>query len=71
MKTTSKFPNVTKAMSEKGYTIEKLAGEIGIGRCALSEKLAGKYKFTFEEVLLIRDIIAPGANIEYLFRKIV
>ncbi len=71
MKTTSIFPNVTKAMAENGYTIEQLAREIGIGRCALSEKLSGKYKFTFDEVLKIRDVLAPGADVEELFEKIV
>ncbi len=69
MKTTSKFPNITKAMREKGYKIEELAGEIGIGRCALSEKLSGKYKFSIDEALLIRDILAPGTNVEVLFQK--
>ena len=71
MKTTSIFPNITNAMRNTGYTIAQLSEEIGIGRPALSEKLSGKYKFTFDEALKIRDVLTPGANVEELFKKTV
>lgn len=71
MKTTSQFPNVTRRLKEKKLTIEKLASELGIGRCALSYKLSGKYSFTLDEALKIRDALDKEATVEELFAKIV
>lgn len=71
MKTTSIFPNITRKMKARQYTIEKLASELGIGRSSLSYKLSGKYSFTLDEAFKIRDALDREANVEELFQKIV
>jgi len=42
---------------EMGYTMEKLAAELGINKSTLSNKLMGKYAFRKEEIEKILSVL--------------
>lgn len=46
-----------KYMRENGYTIKKLASEIGVNTSTLSLKINGHREFTIKEVARICDIL--------------
>lgn len=55
-------------MVKAGLTIYQLADMIGISEKSLRNKLNGITEFTWKEVILIRNIVAPTMSLEDLFK---
>lgn len=54
---------------KSGYTMKRLANELGMSEKTLRNKVNGVTDFTWPEALAIRKLINPEANIEELFLK--
>lgn len=54
---------------KSGYSIKKLADELGMSEKTLRNKINGITDFTWPEALAIRKLIKPEAEIEVLFEK--
>ena len=48
---------LNRAIAEKGYRKDYIAGLLGISRQSLSNKFAGKTAFKAEEVCILRDTL--------------
>lgn len=59
--------NLLKEMIEFNVSEEELATTTGLTRKTIKNKISGKYDFSLNEVLIIRDTHFPGKEIEYLF----
>lgn len=59
--------NVRKA---KKVTLSQIANLLGYTRYqSISDKINGKTNFTFDEALLIHEVLFPEYKIEFLFLK--
>ena len=63
------YPKVISAMKATGIRQEKLAENLGITPRSMRNKLTGKTPLTLDEAIAIRDSVAPGRDLEALFRK--
>lgn len=58
-------------MARKNVTQVQLADFLGIRTATLSEKMSGKYPFTFDECLKIKEFLNVDMPVEELFKKAV
>lgn len=63
--------NIDEVRREKGITIVDMADFLGVRAQTISDKIKGKYPFTFEESLLIQEKFFPEYDLKYLFGKAV
>lgn len=63
------YSEVTEAMKAAGIRQEKLAAILGITPRSLRNKLTDRTPLTLDEAIAIRDSVAPGRDLEALFRK--
>ncbi|MBM7580063.1 helix-turn-helix transcriptional regulator [Jeotgalibacillus terrae] len=61
--------NLKAEMARKGIPPKKIAKFLGVKTQTVNDKLSGKYKFSFEHALAIRDEFFPDKKLEYLFKK--
>jgi DNA-binding XRE family transcriptional regulator len=65
------YPNLRAGMARKNVTQVQLADFLGIRTATLSEKMSGKYPFTFDECLKIKEFLNVDMPVEELFKKAV
>jgi transcriptional regulator with XRE-family HTH domain len=65
------YPNLRAEMARKNVTQVQLADFLGIRTATLSEKMSGKYPFTFDECLKIKEFLNVDMPVEELFKKAV
>ena len=63
------YPILEAKITEYGIKKKDIANAIGITPRALSLKLTGKVKFSFDEALTIKQTFFPDISIEELFDK--
>ncbi|HEM3170583.1 XRE family transcriptional regulator [Streptococcus suis] len=63
--------NIDVARKEKGVAIVDMADFLGVRAQTVSDKLKGKYPFTFQEALLIQEKYFPEYELKYLFSQAV
>jgi len=59
--------NLKAEMARKQISAEMLAKAVGKSSRSMTDKVAGKFDFTFPECTTIRDKFFPGMSLEYLF----
>lgn len=64
------YPNLRAEVARKGLTMKELAKRIGIGESTMNQKLNGKYAFTLDEAVLIRDVLEVDIPLDVLFEKV-
>lgn len=69
------YPNLKAELARKGFTLEKLATEMGkrgYSRTVptLSQKLNGKAELLYNEAKAIKAIVAPEIPLESLFEVV-
>lgn len=63
------FPNLKAEMARKGITIGMVAEFLNVRPATVSDKINGKFRFYYEEVIAIRNKFFPDLSIEYLFEN--
>ncbi len=64
-----KYPNLKLLISEKGYSQKQIAEGIGIHPRTFCEKLKGRYTFTLDEAMSIKEKFFPDVSMDILYRK--
>lgn len=62
------YENVERLIFEKKLKKSDIAHEVGITYNTLLLKLSGKYKFTLDEAVALRNILDPDMPIEEMFK---
>lgn len=63
------YPNLRAEMARKNITQIQLAEKMRIRTATLSNKISGKYPFTFDECMQIKKILEVDMPVDDLFRK--
>lgn len=63
----SKYPVLTGEIAKRGIKRSAISSRVGISDRSLFNKMAGKSKFTWEEVCAIRDTFFPDIEKDTLF----
>lgn len=63
--------NIDKARKDKGVTLVDMADCLGVRYQTISDKIQGKYPFTFEETVKLHDKFFSEYDLVYLFSKAV
>lgn len=63
------FPNLEAEMARKGLKGKDLAKVLGVRIATVYDKLNGKYSFSLDEAMIIKQTFFPEYSIEYLFSK--
>lgn len=63
------YPNLNAEIARAGITRTELAKRACMSDSALSLKMSGKVKFTFDETMRIKDAIGVDLPLEELFEK--
>lgn len=61
--------NLRGEMARHGIKGKDLADLLGVRLSTIYDKINGKYAFTFDEALEIKNHFFPEVNLEYLFRN--
>lgn len=64
------YPNLNAEMARLGITRKELAQKINMAEATLSFKMNGKTKFTFDEILKIKEMLGVDIPLEELFKKV-
>lgn len=59
--------NIDKARKDKGVTLVDMADFLGVRYQTVSDKIQGKYPFTFEETLKLQKEFFAEYDLVYLF----
>ena len=59
--------NIDIARKEKGISIVDIADYLSVRSQTVSDKLKGKYPFTFQEAMLVQEKVFPEYELKYLF----
>ena len=59
--------NIDEARKEKGISIVDIADYLCVRSQTVSDKLRGKYTFTFQEAMLVQEKFFPEYELKYLF----
>lgn len=59
--------NIDEARKEKGISIVDIADYLCVRSQTVSDKLKGKYPFTFQEAMLVQEKFFPEYELKYLF----
>ncbi|MFS9255113.1 helix-turn-helix transcriptional regulator [Streptococcus infantis] len=59
--------NIDIARKEKGISIVDIADYLSVRSQTVSDKLKGKYPFTFQEAMLVQEKFFPEYELKYLF----
>jgi hypothetical protein len=59
--------NIDEARKEKGISIVDIADYLCVRSQTVSDKLRGKYPFTFQEAMLVQEKFFPEYELKYLF----
>lgn len=59
--------NIDVARRKKGVSIVDIADFLGVRAQTVSDKLKGKYPFTFQEAVLVQEKFFPEYKLKYLF----
>lgn len=59
--------NIDIARKEKGISIVDIADYLSVRSQTISDKLKGKYPFTFQEAMLVQEKFVPEYELKYLF----
>lgn len=59
--------NIDIARKEKGISIVDIADYLSVRSQTISDKLKGKYPFTFQEAMLVQEKFFPEYELKYLF----
>lgn len=62
------YENIERLIFEKKLKKSDIAHAIGITYNTLLLKLSGKYKFTLDEAVALRNFLDPDMSIEELFK---
>lgn len=62
--------NIDLARKEKRVAIVDIADFLGVRAQTVSDKLKGKYPFTFQEALLVQEHFFPEYELKYLFSPV-
>lgn len=63
------YRNAKAEMIRAGFTLERLAPEMGMTTATLCQKLNGKYPITLKEAKRFKDIVKTDLPIEILFEE--
>jgi transcriptional regulator with XRE-family HTH domain len=61
------YRNLKAEMARNEITLSDLAEVLGVRYATVSDKMNGKYRFYYDEVLMIKYHFFPKLDIEYLF----
>lgn len=59
--------NIDEARKKKGISIVDIADYLCVRSQTVSDKLKGKYPFTFQEAMLVQEKFFPEYELKYLF----
>lgn len=59
--------NIDEARKKKGISIVDIADYLCVRSQTVSDKLRGKYPFTFQEAMLVQEKFFPEYELKYLF----
>lgn len=59
--------NIDEARKGKGISIVDIADYLCVRSQTVSDKLKGKYPFTFQEAVLVQEKFFPEYELKYLF----
>lgn len=62
--------NLRAEMARRGIKPKHLAQLLELRLATIYDKLNGKYSFTFDEALAIKNEFFPDSNIEFLFESL-
>ena len=64
------YPNLKAEFTRRGLTLEKVAPILGVTISTLSQKMNGKYPFTFDEAKTLKnDVLKTDISLEVLFEE--
>lgn len=68
------YPNLNAEMARRNFTIEKMVtalNSVGVAMTigTFSNKRSGKYPFTFNEAVKIKQVLAVDMSLESLFEE--
>lgn len=63
------FPNLEAEMARLGIQRKDLAEKLDVRQATISDKLNGKFSFTLDEALQVKEEFFPNLPLEYLFSK--
>ncbi len=63
------YRNVLGEMRRQGLTGAKMAEELGITQGTWSQKVNGKFPFTFREAVRVKKILGVDTPLEELFKE--
>lgn len=63
------YPNLKAEMARRQVTANQLAQLLEVRPATVSDKMNGRYRFYYEEVLAIKRHFFPDLSIEYLFHR--
>mgnify|MGYP001499107902 CR=1 FL=1 len=61
------YPNLEAEMARQGLRRKDLAEVLDVRTATIYDKLNGKFPFTLNEAMRIRDSLFPNLTIDYLF----
>lgn len=61
------FRNLEAEMARHRINKNDLAKLLGVRYATVLDRMKGRYRFYFDDVLLIRDTFFPNQSLEYLF----
>lgn len=67
--TRRRYINLEAEMARKGLAKKDIAKTLGVRAATVYDKLKGKYPFTLDEVLKIKNKHFPEFTLEYLFYR--
>ena len=63
------YPNLEAEMARIGLKRKSLAEVLNVRVATIYDKLNGKYPFTLDEALKIKETFFPNLTVDYLFSK--
>ncbi|MGG3737573.1 helix-turn-helix transcriptional regulator [Aeribacillus pallidus] len=63
------YRNLKAEMARNDLTMGDIAKALNVRRATISDKMNGKYRFYYDECLIIKKTFFPDLPIEYLFEK--
>ena len=63
------YPVLKILISEKGYSQKEIAQSVDMHPRTFCEKLKGKYSFSLDEAIDIKEKFFPDVSMDYLYSK--
>lgn len=63
------YKNLRAEMARESITMVDISEFLNVRYATVNDKVNGKYRFYYDEALMIKKHFFPNCNLEYLFEK--